>query len=113
MAIDLALYRRQVLVSTEPPVRLSAIDISPDHPSHTIVFLHGYGGQARQWQYQLWQFSHANRVIALDLRGHGRSDKPEGKYTMDLIQRDLEKALEELAHQRPNHLSHSGEHIQR
>lgn len=96
MAIDLALYRRQVLVSTEPPVRLSAIDISPDHPSHTIVFLHGYGGQARQWKYQLWQFSHANRVIALDFRGHGRSDKPEGKYTMDLVQRDLEKALEEL-----------------
>ncbi|HLE52802.1 MAG TPA: alpha/beta fold hydrolase [Anaerolineales bacterium] len=96
MGIDLALYRRPVRVSTIPSIRLSAIDISPDHPQRTIVFLHGYGGQARQWKYQLEEFSFSNRVIALDLRGHGRADKPEGKYTMAQILRDLETALEEL-----------------
>lgn len=96
MGIDLALYRRPVRVSTLPSIRLSAIDISPDHPQRTIILLHGYGGQARQWKYQLEEFSFSNRVIALDLRGHGRADKPEGKYTMAQIQRDLETALEEL-----------------
>ena len=80
MALDLALYRRQVRVSDYPDVRLSAIDIFPEHPNKTIVFIHGYGGQGRQWEYQLWQFSNDNRVIAIDLRGHGRSDKPEGKF---------------------------------
>ena len=96
MPVDLALYRRQVRVSTQPLVRLSAIDISPDHPQRTIVFLHGYGGHARQWQYQLHRFSDANRVIALDLRGHGQSDKPGGDYSMERILNDIEAALREL-----------------
>ncbi|HJW91451.1 MAG TPA: alpha/beta fold hydrolase [Anaerolineales bacterium] len=96
MGIDIALYRRQVQVSSLPVVRLSAIDISPDSPKHTLVFLHGYGGQAKQWEYQLQEFSFSNRVIALDLRGHGRSDKPDCQYTMPLLLRDLEIALAEL-----------------
>ena len=46
MDIDLDLYRHEVRVSTNPLVRLSAIDISPDHPQRTFVFIHGFGGQA-------------------------------------------------------------------
>ena len=69
MDIDLDLYRHELRVSTNPLVRLSAIDVSPDHPQRTFVFIHGFGGQAEQWQYQLQKFSIENRVIALDLRG--------------------------------------------
>jgi long-chain acyl-CoA synthetase len=96
MDIDLELYRREVSVSSEPLVRLSAIDISPDRPQRTFVFVHGFGGQAIQWQYQLRNFSVRNRTIALDLRGHGRSDKPSGKYDMPTLQVDLKAALELL-----------------
>ena len=93
MDIDLDLYRHEVRVSTNPLVRLSAIDISPDHPQRTIVFIHGFGGQAEQWHYQLQKFSMENRVIALDLRGHGLSDKPSRGYEMSQIVQDLETAL--------------------
>ena len=93
MDIDLDLYRHEVRVSTNPLVRLSAIDISPDHPQRTIVFIHGFGGQAEQWQYQLQKFSLENRVIALDLRGHGLSDKPSRGYDMPQLVNDLETAL--------------------
>ena len=96
MDIDLELYRREVRVSSEPLVRLSVIDISPDRPQRTFVFIHGFGGQAVQWVYQLLKFSMENRVIALDLRGHGRSDKPAEKYDMSQIQTDLEGALATL-----------------
>jgi long-chain acyl-CoA synthetase len=96
MEIDLELYRREVWVSTNPPVQLSVIDIAPEHPRHTIVFIHGYGGDATQWQYQLNTFSSDNRVIALDLRGHGHSDKPSGDYSMACILIDLERALDVL-----------------
>lgn len=93
MDIDLELYRHEVRVSSDPLVRLSAIDISPDRPQRTFVFLHGFGGQALQWQYQLRRFAAQNRVIALDLRGHGLSDKPAGGYDMPAIQSDLATAL--------------------
>jgi len=93
MDIDLDLYRHEVRVSTNPLVRLSAIDISPEHPQRTIVFIHGFGGQAEQWQYQLQEFSLENRVISLDLRGHGLSDKPNRGYDMPQFVNDLETAL--------------------
>ncbi|HLO33258.1 MAG TPA: alpha/beta fold hydrolase [Anaerolineales bacterium] len=100
MDIDLDLYRHEVRVSTNPLahraaslVRLSAIDISPDHPRRTFIFIHGFGGQAEQWQYQLQKFSLENRVIALDLRGHGLSDKPGRGYDMPQLVNDLETAL--------------------
>jgi long-chain acyl-CoA synthetase len=93
MDIDLDLYRHEVRVSTNPLVRLSAIYISPDHPQRTFVFIHGFGGQAEQWQYQLQKFSLENRVIALDLRGHGLSDKPASGYDMPQMIHDLETAL--------------------
>jgi len=93
MNIDLDLYRHEIRISTNPLVRLSAIDISPDHPQRTFVFIHGFGGKAGQWQYQMQKFAEENRVIALDLRGHGLSDAPGGGYDMPRIIQDLETAL--------------------
>lgn len=101
MDIDLELYRRDVRVSSDPLVRLSVIDISPDLPRRTLVFLHGFGGQALQWRYQLQKFSRENRVIALDLRGHGRSDKPNSSYDLAEIQSDLLAALAALKVETP------------
>jgi long-chain acyl-CoA synthetase len=93
MDIDLDLYRHEVRVSTNPLVRLSAIDISPDHPQRTFVFIHGFGGKAEQWHYQMQTFAVENRVIALDMRGHGLSDKPGSGYDMPQTIEDLETAL--------------------
>jgi hypothetical protein len=64
MDIDLDLYRHEARVSSDPLVRLSAIDISPDLPKRTIIFIHGFGGQAEQWHYQLQKFALDNRVLA-------------------------------------------------
>ncbi len=51
--------------------------------------------------YQLAHFALANRVVALDLRGHGRSDRPVGRYSMDEIQGDLLRALDILGVDEP------------
>jgi long-chain acyl-CoA synthetase len=96
MDIDLDLYRHEIRVSTDPLIRLSAIDVSPEHPRRTIVFIHGFGGEAEQWQYQMQKFAMDNRVVALDLRGHGLSDKPVTGYDMPRLQLDLETALTQL-----------------
>ena len=96
MDVDLELYRREVHISSNPLVRLSVIDISPDRPQRTFVFVHGFGGQAAQWICQLRKFSLENRVIAPDLRGHGQSDKPSGRYSMAQVLDDLRVTLNVL-----------------
>ena len=97
MELELELYRRDVVISDAPRVRLSAIDIEPGEAGQTMVFLHGFGGRATQWKHQLKFFCEDTRVVALDLRGHGASDKPASEYTMDELLGDVECALEELA----------------
>jgi long-chain acyl-CoA synthetase len=96
MEIDLELYRQEVRLPGQTPLRLSVIDIAPDYPQHTLLFLHGFGGRALQWRYQLYKFSISNRVIAPDLRGHGRSDKPRAGYSMAHLQTDLLGLLDAL-----------------
>lgn len=101
MQIDLELYREELLISENPPVRLSYIEVEPERPLGTIVFVHGYGGYAMQWQFQLKAFSDHYRVIAFDTRGHGRSDAPYSQYTMNELQGDLDALLEKLNVQLP------------
>jgi long-chain acyl-CoA synthetase len=96
MQLDLELYRREVTVVERPLTRLSAIDLAPDAAHKTVLFLHGFGGQATQWRYQLRHFAFAHRVVALDLRGHGRSDRPAGRYLLEEIVGDVAAAVERL-----------------
>ena len=94
MQIDPELYRREVRIGIQPAQHLSVIDINPERPQRTLVFLHGFGGRARQWYYQLRTFSDQNRVIAFDQRGHGQSDKPGSGYNMATLQSDLLAVLD-------------------
>ncbi len=96
MPVDLELYRREIRISSQPPLRLSAIDIAPDHAERTIAFIHGFGGRATQWQYQLWNFSETSRVIAPDLRGHDHSDHPRQNYDMPRLVTDLGAIFDRL-----------------
>jgi len=50
-----------------------------------VVFIHGWTCNLDNWREQIPEFAKRNRVIALDLPGHGQSDKPQIAYTMDLF----------------------------
>lgn len=41
-----------------------------------LVFLHGFGLNRKMWQYQIDYFSQKYMTIAIDARGHGKSDSP-------------------------------------
>jgi long-chain acyl-CoA synthetase len=92
--VDPELYRRDLVLGSG--VRLSALDVRPEQPDRTMLLLHGFGGSAAQWELILKAFASRHRLVALDLRGHGRSDKPRSQYTMDELVRDLEEAVEAL-----------------
>ncbi len=94
--LDLDLYRKEVVVSAQPPVRLSVIDAGRSPAERTLLFLHGFGGYALQWEQQLIEFADKNRVVALDLRGHGSSDRPNSAYTTDELVNDIERVVAAL-----------------
>ena len=48
-----------------------------------------------------------HRVVAVDLRGHGRSDKPEGAYTMDVFADDLAWVCGQIGLEKPVVIGHS------
>ncbi len=84
MAIDLDLHRRTITLpqAGSGEVRFSVVDAGPRDALRTIVFIHGFGGRAAYWHFQLDHFHFDSRVIALDLRGHGLSDAPHSRYDM-------------------------------
>src|SRR6266576_2689088 len=109
MALDIELYRRTLYTSVDRHAqklrRISVIDIHPEGATRTLVLVHGYGGSATQWLYQLQFFGQIMRVIAPDMRGHGMSDDPENlPYTMKGLVDDLELVLDRLEVQRPFYL---------
>ena len=107
MALDVELYRRTVYVPVGEATkrtlrRLSVIDIQPEGATRTLVLVHGYGGSALQWLYQLRFFGQTMRVVAPDLRGHGHSDDPSSlPVSMEGLVDDLETVLDALQVQHP------------
>ncbi|MFQ5422226.1 MAG: alpha/beta fold hydrolase, partial [Anaerolineae bacterium] len=99
MHLDLELYREKVLV--EPGVEISYIHVSPERPLQTVLLIHGFGGRARQWRYQIEQLAAENRVIAIDIRGHGRSSRPTTGYDMTRILADITAVLRHLQINQP------------
>ena len=94
--LDLELYRKEVLVAENPAVRLSVIDAGRSPAERTLLFVHGFGGNAMQWEHQLIAFAEHARVIALDGRGHGLSDRPRSTYALDELVGDLERVVAAL-----------------
>jgi long-chain acyl-CoA synthetase len=94
--LDLELYRKEVIVSQNPQVRLSVIDTGRSPAERTLLFIHGYGGFAMQWEPQLIEFAERNRVVAIDLRGHGLSDRPQTGYMLDDLIGDIESVVDAL-----------------
>ena len=106
MALDVELYRCTLYIpignSGKNLRRISVIDIHPEGAVRTFVFIHGYGGSALQWLYQLQFFGQTVRVIAPDLRGHGHSDDPSTlAMSMNGLVNDLGYVLDALKVERP------------
>jgi len=61
-----------------------------------LLFLHGWAMCSRVWKYQLKWFAGDYKVIALDLRGHGRSESPDGDYNLLSLSKDIIYFIEGL-----------------
>lgn len=73
-----------------------ALYLSEQGEGRPILFLHGLGWQHGLWRPQLARLSGRYRVLAGDNRGHGRSDKPTGPYSVRDMAEDWLRVLEGL-----------------
>src|SRR2546430_14381717 len=62
-----------------------------------IVFVHAFPFGKVMWESQVKGLSEQFRVIAVDLRGHGESDAPIWRYTMEQFADDLNSLLDHLS----------------
>jgi pimeloyl-ACP methyl ester carboxylesterase len=61
-----------------------------------VLLVHGLGSSVADWEMQLPALTAHYRVVAIDLRGHGRSDKPREAYSIEGFAADLLALLEHL-----------------
>lgn len=60
-----------------------------------IIFIHGWQSSLRVWQYNLGYFvKNGYRILALDLPGYGKSDKPKINHSIDYFSGILKKIIE-------------------
>jgi len=61
-----------------------------------LVLIHGMGGDSSEWSLLTPELSKEVRCIAVDLRGHGKSEKPDQPYTQDMFADDVAALLDTL-----------------
>lgn len=72
-----------------------------------LVLIHGWSCNLDYWRDQVPEFAKRNRVIAIDLPGHGKSDKPQVTYTMDLFARAVDAVMRDAKVKRAVLMGHS------
>jgi pimeloyl-ACP methyl ester carboxylesterase len=91
--------------ATRNGVTLRYIEAGAGDPP--IVFVHGWTCSRDFWPGQISNFAKKHRVVALDLRGHGESDKPDEDYTIDAFADDVAWLIGQLGLQKPVVIGHS------
>jgi pimeloyl-ACP methyl ester carboxylesterase len=62
-----------------------------------VVFVHGLAGDVETWRPQLDHLRRTRRALALELRGHGQSEKPkDGNWSMEALAEDIYAATRGL-----------------
>src|SRR5690242_427701 len=78
----------------------------PDTPP-SILLVHGLASNARIWDLLAPLLAPSFRLVAIDQRGHGVSDKPDDGYDLATIAGDLAQVIDALGWSRPLVVGHS------
>jgi pimeloyl-ACP methyl ester carboxylesterase len=72
-----------------------------------LVLVHGWTCSVDYWRDLIPDLSKRSRVIAIDLPGHGQSDKPQIAYSMDLFARAVDAVMRDAGVKRAVLIGHS------
>ena len=85
--------------TTSDGVRIAYHQVGAGDPA--IVFIHGGFGNRGGFGFQEEYFAPNHRCVAVDLRGHGDSDKPDKIYTMEGHADDVAALIRHLGLEKP------------
>lgn len=74
---------------------------------NALLFVHGWACDETFWSGQASALGAKFHVITIDLPGHGRSDKPQIAYTMDLYARAIDAVLRDAKVKAATFIGHS------
>jgi pyruvate dehydrogenase E2 component (dihydrolipoamide acetyltransferase) len=75
---------------------LRVVDSGISGAAPPLLFIHSLGGNLDHWAASLMHFASRRRVLALDLPGHGQSDKPvDFDYSVAAFARTVTRLLDE------------------
>jgi pimeloyl-ACP methyl ester carboxylesterase len=86
-------------------VNLRYLDTGTGEPA--LVFIHGWSCNQSMWGDQVEAFAPKHRIIAVDLRGHGESDKPDHDYDIAGFADDMAWLIREIGLDQPVLIGHS------
>ena len=95
---------RQGSFATSDGAKLNYLESGRGRP---IVMIPGWSQTAEMFSDQISAFSANYRVIALDMRGHGDSSKPEHGYRMARLAKDLHEFLDGMNLSKATLVGHS------
>ncbi len=91
-------------------LRFHAVEADPDGPADRplVLLLHGFGEFWWSWRHQLTALTGSgHRVVAVDLRGYGDSDKPPRGYDGWTLAGDTHALIRALGHAQATLVGHA------
>lgn len=81
-----------------PEVTVDHITLHYEHRGDgtPLLLLHGLGSSAEDWEYQMTAFATDHELIVPDFRGHGKSSKPPGPYSIRQFSSDTIALIEQI-----------------
>ena len=69
---------------------------------YPLILIHGFGAKKESWIAQIPDLSKHFKVIRLDNRGAGKSERPDAEYTMEVFADDINGLMEHLGIEKAN-----------
>jgi 3-oxoadipate enol-lactonase len=88
-----------MLVTADDGARIY-VEATADDGKPPLLFSNSLGTNLHMWDAQAAPFGESFRVVRYDSRGHGRSDAPDGFYTIERLGRDALAILDALGIER-------------
>jgi len=72
-----------------------------------VILIHGFSDRKEHWRAQVGALSKHFKVIRMDNRGTGKSDRPDGEYTMEVYASDVAGLMDSLGMEKSHIIGHS------